>query len=311
MLLKKYSPSVKNNNELKEKAVAEIKAFICRLERGRFLFQSDRAPLLLVIGGLKSDVELLDNTVGTGEENIEALANNVFSLLKDFKKLYEEDMLHRIQSVAEEIRFNVNLWRDVLDGSATLSAEDRENALKSSYTHRELAARLSELDEIKEILRANAKRLEKEIDGYEKDISELDGAIANEDNERKIHEICKKISIIKLKLESLVARKANYVACFDLLDMICVNAVEALEAGGVYSEEADKAAKLLDIKELKKVLSEPDKAIAILKRMELDAKPIFERTKDIDTVLLRTNTEGAVTIKDALAYKSELVRKKK
>ena len=166
MLGKKYTPSIKNNNQLKEKVVNEINAFIYRLERGRFASEADPDALIRIIEDLKADVEILNNTVGTGEENIESLANNILVLLKDLKKISEQDMLHRIQDVADELDFNVNLWRDVLDGATAVPTEDEVKAVKISYTRRKLNARLSELNEIKESFTENSRRLEKEISGY-------------------------------------------------------------------------------------------------------------------------------------------------
>ena len=110
MFNRKYSPSIKANNQLKDKVVAEINAFVYRLERGRYTSESDQESILRIIEDLKSDVEILSNTVGTGEENIGTLADGILELLKDLKKSSEQDTLHRIQEVADDLDFNVNLW---------------------------------------------------------------------------------------------------------------------------------------------------------------------------------------------------------
>ena len=83
MFTKKYSPSIKANNQLRDKVVAEINSFIYRLERGRYSSESDHEAILRIIEDLKADVEILSNTVGTGEENIGALADGILDLLKD------------------------------------------------------------------------------------------------------------------------------------------------------------------------------------------------------------------------------------
>lgn len=311
MFGKKYTPSIKNNNQLKEKVVNEINAFIYRLERGRFTSEADQDALVRIIEDLKSDVELLNNTVGTGEENVGALADNILSLLKELKKISEQDMLHRIQDVADELDFNVNLWKDVLDGATAIPDEDEVKAAKVSYARRKLNSRLSELNEIKESFTANARRLEKEITGYEKDLAELDAAIMSEDNERKINEIYKKISALKTKLDSLIVRKSNYTTCFNLLDMIYVNANEIVEASDLAVEEIGKAKALLNIGKLKKVLSDPDKAILILKHMQKDIQEVYDRTQGVDAKLAEMNTTSATVSEDALAYKAELMRKKR
>ena len=104
MFTKKYSPSIKANNQLRDKVVAEINSFIYRLERGRYSSESDHEAILRIIEDLKADVEILSNTVGTGEENIGALADGILDLLKDLKKSSEQDTLHRIQEVADDFK---------------------------------------------------------------------------------------------------------------------------------------------------------------------------------------------------------------
>lgn len=311
MFGKKYTPSVKNNMQLKEKVAGEVGAFIYRLERGRFDSEADKDAVIRIIEDLKTSVEALRNTVGTGEEDIESLANNILSLLKDLKKSSEQDMLHRIQEVADELDFNINMWKDVLDGVTTVPSEEEAKAAKLSYTRRKLNARLAELAEIKDNFVASARRIEKEIVGFEKDLAELDAAMLNEDNERRINEIFKKISALKSKLDSLIVRKSNYTTCFNLLDMIYVNAAEIVEASDYVGEEIGKAKAFLNIAKLKKVLSEPDKALTVLKRMQKDIQEVYDRTKAIDVKLGEMPTTSTVVNDAALAYKEELMRKKR
>lgn len=311
MFGKRYVPSIKNNNQLKEKVVNEINSFIYRLERGRFSTEADRDEVLNIIAELKADVEILGNTVGTGEENIGALADTILELLKELKKISEQEMLHRIQDVADDLDFNINLWRDVLDGVTTVPTEEEVKAAKISHARKKLNAKLAELAEIKENFTANARRIEKDIIGFEKDLEELDAAILKEDNERKINELYKKISSLKSKIDSLTVRKSNYTTCYSLLDLIYVNAAEIVEASDYAGDEIGKAKALLNIAKLKKVLSEPDKAILILKRMQADIKDICDRTKTVDAKISELSTSSTVVSEDALAYKAELMRKKR
>lgn len=182
MFGKRYTPSVKNNMLLKEKVVNEINSFIYRLERGRVTSEAEQDTLVRIIYDLKADVEALNNSVGTGEEDIEATANKILGLLKDLKKISEQDMVHRIQDVADELDYHVVLMRDIFDGVTAVPTEEEEQAAKISYARRKLNARLSELNEIKESFTANSRRLEKEIQGYEKDLTELDAQMMDEDN---------------------------------------------------------------------------------------------------------------------------------
>ena len=72
-----------------------------------------------------------------------------------------------------------------------------------------------------------------------------------------------------------------------------------------------KAKALLNINKLKKVLSEPDKALLILKRMQADIKEVYDRTVSMDAKLAEMSTTSTVVSEDALAYKEELMRKKR
>lgn len=311
MFNRKYSPSIKANNQLKDKVVAEINAFVYRLERGRYTSESDQEAILRIIEDLKSDVEILSNTVGTGEENIGALADGILELLKDLKRSSEQDTLHRIQEVADDLDFNINLWKDVLDGSTIMPSEEEVKAAKVSHTRKKLNARLSELSEIKEGFSSNARRIEKEITGYEKDLAELDAAIVREDNERKINELFNKITSLKSKIDSLSARKATYLSCFNQLDIIYVNASEIVEASDYAVSEIGKAKALLNIGRLKKVMSEPEKAFTIIKHMLADIKDVYEKTKAIDAKITDLTTSSTTVSEGALAYKAELMRKQR
>ena len=311
MFKKKYVPSIKANNQLRDKVVNEVKAFVYRLEHGKYESGADQEVINRVIEDLRNDIDTLGNTVGTGEENLEALSNNILSLLKDLKKSSEQDMVHRIQEVADDLDFNVNLWKDVLDGTTVMPTEEETKAAKLSYTRRKLNARLSELSEIRESFTSNARRIEKEITGFEKDLAEMDAAILNEDNERKINELFKKISAAKSKVDSLTVRKSNYSTCFNLLDMIYVNAAEIVQASDLAGEEIGKAKALLNMGKLKKVMSEPDKAMVVLKRMKKDIDEIYEKTRLMDEKIAEITTESTVVGGDAMAYKEELMRKKR
>ena len=311
MFEKKYSPSIKNNNNLRDKVVSEVGSFLYRLEHGRFDSEADKESVIRVAETIRESIEMLKNSVGTGEENVEVLANNILSLLKDLKKSSEQDMLHRIQEIADELDFNINMWRDVLDGITTVPSDADAKAAKLSYTRRKLNARLKELNEIKDNFAASARRIEKEISGFENDLEALDSAMLNEDNERKINEIYKKISALKSKLDSLIVRKSNYTTCYNLLDMIYVNAAEIVEASDYVGEEIGKAKALLNINKLKKVISEPDKALSILKRMQKDIQEVYDRTQSVDTKLGEMSTTSTVVNDAALAYKEELMRKKR
>ena len=170
---------------------------------------------------------------------------------------------------------------------------------------------MDELNSIKNNFQEQEKRLENEIKGLEKDLSELDEKMLNEDNERLINDLYRKISALKSKLDMLYVRRSNYSACFNILDIIYANSNEILAASQFDIEEASKAKALLNIGKLKAVVNEPDKAIAILKVMDKDIKAISEKVKGIDAKVFDLDTKHTSVNNNALAYKEELMRKKR
>ena len=106
-------------------------------------------------------------------------------------------------------------------------------------------------------------------------------------------------------------RKSNYTACFNLLDIIYVNAAEIVEATDYASDEISKAKALLNTGKLKRIIFEPEKAISLLKRIQKDINAIYERVQAIDGKVSDFNTQGPLVSEEALAYKAELERKKK
>ena len=308
---KKYKPSVKANNELKEEAVKELKAIIYKLEKGKFDESLDKETVENIIKDIKSATEGLEYSIGTGDENVYAIAEDAKKQIKAFKKQTEQELTGRIESAADELVYTLTLWKDVTDGNAVLETEEDVKKAKVSRSRKKLDNRLNELDEIKESFSVNAKRLDKDIQAEEKDLAELEEQIIKEDNERKINEIYRKIKAVKSKIDMLSVRKSNYSACYNLLDMIYANAKEILNATDFAAEEIAKAKVLLNIGKLKQVVSEPDKAIAILKRMDKDVKEIAAKTATIDEKVFDFDKGTATVNEDALKYKEELMRKKR
>lgn len=308
--MKKYSPSVKNNNELKQEVVNELKALVYRLEKGRH-GALDGDSVADVLSELKEQMSALENCIGTGEENIGVLAKDALAQLKTLKKETDGSVTHRFEEAAEELGYTLGLWKDVLDGSTVLETEEEIRAARVSRSRKKLDLRLAELEQIKASFTENAKRLEKEIAGLEKDLAEYEAAMLKEENERRINDLYRQIKAVKSKIDMLNIRHGNYSACFNLLDMIYANAREILQATDFASEEIAKAKVLLNIDKLKKVVVEPDKAIAILKRMDADIKEIAGRTASMDGKVFGLDSGGAAVSEDALAYKEELMRKQR
>lgn len=309
--MKRYTPSVKNNNDCREEVASELKAVIYRLEKGKYDAGLDGDAVTAVLGRLKEQLSDLEYCIGTGEEDIGILYEDAQKQVKEVKKTLSQPMTHRLETASDELGYTLGLWKDVLDGATVLGTREEVAKARESRIRRKLGARLTELEGVKASFIENDKRLEREIEGLEKDLAEYEASMLKEDNERRINELYRSIRAVKSKIDMLNVRHGNYSACYNLLDMIYANAREILQATDFASEEIARAKVFLDMDKLKKVVVDPDKAIAILKQMDSDIKAISVRTSSMDSKVFGLDSGGTTVSGDALAYKEELMRRQR
>lgn len=309
--MKKYTPSVRNNNQCRELAANELRAVIYRLEKGKYDAGLDSRIVKDRLIRLTDSLAALEDCIGTGEENIGPVSAEAIRQIKQLKKMAEQSMTHRFEETADELEYTLGLWKDVLDGNTVLETEEEVARVRESRMRRKLNARLAELEAVKTSFTENDKRLEREIGGIERDLAEYEQTMLGEDNERHLNELYRSIKAAKSKIDMLNVRHSNYSACYNLLDMIYVNAREILQATDYAGEEIAKAKVFLDIDKLKKVVVEPDKAIAILKQMDKDIREIASRATVLDERVFGLDSGGAAVGGDALAYKEELMRRQR
>ena len=113
------------------------------------------------------------------------------------------------------------------------------------------------------------------------------------------------------KIDSLNVRRSNYSACFNLLDIIYINAKEIIAASNYSYVDYVKAKTYLNISKLKAVISEPEQAVSILKRMQKDLDGIIKNTETIDGSILGVNNNTVVVDEEALRYKEELMKRRR
>lgn len=308
--MKKYKPSIANNNELKNDFLKSAKSVLYKVEKGKTNPNLDNDSIKPIIDSLNEVIDKLENAIGTGEENIYPSYENSLKALTILDKSFEQELVSIIEEATDDVIFYVSLWMDLLDGNNLVDTFDVEKS-KASFSRRRLINRLSELKDIKEQFQDNEKRLEKEIISLEKNANELDELILKEDNERRINDLYRQITTLKSKKDSLNIRKSNYSACFNLLDIIYANANEIVVASEYSNIDLAKAKALLNLGKLKQVITEPDKAISILNRMEKEIQEIKVRTETMDNKIYGVNKDTTIVSSDALAYKEMLLKKKR
>lgn len=311
MFERKYTPSIKKNNELRDKVVSEVRSFIYRIERGRFSSVADKDAIMKIAADLKLSVDELENIVGTGEENIGAIADKILSLLESLKKSVAHDMLHRIESTADELDYHMNMMKDMLYDGVGFDDEELGKDEKTSRLQGKLEDLLDELAKMKEYFFNASQRVEREIEALEKDAESIDEMIIKEENERKINELFGRVKSIRTKIDNLAVRKSAYDACYDILDLIYTMVSEMIKTGVYNDEELKKARAYLDMKKLRDVYTHPERALAILKLMQKDIESLKLSDEQIRKRLEQMHTNSTVVSASAMAYKEDLMRKKR
>lgn len=307
--MKKYTPSVKNNNAVKEELCSEMKGLLYRIEKGKYDRRLDRDGVRDVYDTLKLSYENLENLIFTGEEDLALVSERVMGSLTALRKALDGELLSHVTEAADDLQYYLDSFTSIANGEIDALDEAEIKAKKLSWSKRRLYAKLDELKSIKDTFTEQEKRLEGEITGLERDLAELESKMIAEDNERVINELFRKISALKSKLDMLNVRRSNYSACFGVLDIIYINASEILAAGQFSMEETTKAKVFLNLGKLRAVASEPDKAIGILNAMEEDIKRIRINVHIIDKKVFGLNTGETSVTDSAMAHKAELMRK--
>ena len=308
--MSKYIPSISNNNKLKENFVKKANSLLYKAEKGKTNINLDKDSISSILASLREALDRFSNALGTGKENVVDIASKAESSLSVLEKKLSQDLVSEVEEASDELIYAIESWTDVLNGNIEFDPEEFKTE-KAKWSKRRLLARLDELENIKNKFIENEKNLEKDIALLEKDSAEIDSLILKENNERKLNDLYRKVKGNNSKKDLLNIRKSNYDACSNLLDLIYVNAKAIVSASDYSNTDFSKAKVFLNLGKLKQVLTEPDKAIAILKRMEKDTNQIADKTKLIDSNVLGVDTKTTTINNDAMAYKEKLMRRKR
>ena len=86
--MKRYTPSVNNNNNCREEVASELKAVIYRLEKGKYDAGLDGEAVAAVLGRLKEQLSDLEYSIGTGEEDIGILYEDAQNRSRKSKRCF-------------------------------------------------------------------------------------------------------------------------------------------------------------------------------------------------------------------------------
>lgn len=308
--MKKYIPSAKNNNQLKEETVKSLKSFSYGLNKGKYNKELDKDTVNIAINTLDTEISQLENAVGLGNEDILNCVNTVLSKMETAGKDAYNSYSNRFATSMEELCTSVSTLRDVTCGYVVGSDEEIEK-VNADRRIRKLTEKIEEISDIKDEFAKHETRLEGDTLLLEKDIAELEDKMVECDNERILNDLYRRINAVKSKINTLNVRRTNYSSCYNILDMIESNAKEIVIAGQYSQAEIALAKVILNMNKIRETISDPEKVIPILKMMEKNIKDISEKIKNADEKMFNLAPMQTEINKEALDYKEELLKKRR
>ncbi|MDD7375484.1 MAG: hypothetical protein SOY31_04015 [Bacilli bacterium] len=307
MFGRRYKPSLANNNKCKDEIVNLVGSFLYKNEKD-LLSNEDISSLIKEI---KQRVNELDHKGSSKDDSIERNYLEIKKYMKHINENYGSVSTTRLKEWLEEINFQLKYWSDLIDGQAYYSKEDFSEE-KISPKQKKINEKLIQLEEMKNGILNQEKRIEADILTLEKEKEEYESQMMDEENARKLNMLDRKITSCENSIASLNNRAEQYSTIGNLLSIIYVNAKELATAGEYSSAELDKANVFLNISKLQDALTNPERALSVLKAIQKDLDQIKEEVKTVDSKVNKVITQSKTEISDsAMKRKKELLEKKR
>ena len=307
----KYKPSVKANNAMRDEVARKLQGVIFDIDKERYNKDLNKESVQKARQKLYDLLKNFEEIVGTGDENVECFYNTALVQIDDVKDQMKSYLSGRLIQSVDDLDYTIDKWSSVLYGDvdASIAGEELQKR-ETSSVRRKLEEKLSELKDVQSEYLSNEKRLEAEMQNLESDIDELNDAIIDEKNDRKLNNLVSKVKAVKVKLNALNNTYRNYSFCSDLLDMIASLVGEKIVASEFSVSELNKAKAYLKVDDLKKVIAEPERAVTTLKKMEEDLKAMVPKIEANEQKISGFGEVNDSATSEAVAYQQELIAKR-
>lgn len=307
----KYKPSVKANNAMRDEVARKLQGVIFDIDKERYNKDLNKESVQKARQKLYDLLKNFEEIVGTGDENVECFYNTALVQIDDVKDQMKSYLSGRLIQSVDDLDYTIDKWSSVLYGDvdASIAGEELQKR-ETSSVRRKLEEKLSELKDVQSEYLSNEKRLEAEMQNLERDIDELNDAIIDEKNDRKLNNLVSKVKAVKVKLNALNNTYRNYSFCSDLLDMIASLVGEKIVASEFSVSELNKAKAYLKVDDLKKVIAEPERAVTTLKKMEEDLKAMVPKIEANEQKISGFGEVNDSATSEAVAYQQDLIAKR-
>ena len=309
---------LEKSNKLKDELMNIINAYIFKIERNDYLGRFANDCIKDVVNNLRKASSNLDNAIFSGEEEITSIYNQAMAKLNEFGDLLNGDSNYALQEGAKQILKHCETINQVANEELIIPTNVGNNLHQNdgfflARKRKRVATKLDELNQVRNEILKFEKKIENDIIVQEKTKAELEDRMINEENERILNEIDRRLTSIESIITSLDVNKSNYSACFALLNNIYERLKPLVNDTLLANDNLDRVDALLKIGDLKNVLNNPKSALKILNIMNEDSKQILMNVDQIDSKINDAIAGNANTkiSESALNRRNELLRKKR
>ncbi len=309
---------LEKSNKLKDELMNVINAYIFKIERNDYLGSFANDCIKDVVNNLRKASSNLDNAIFSGEEEITSIYNQAMAKLNEFGDLLNGDSNYALQEGAKQILKHCETINQVANEELIIPTNVGNNLHQNdgfflARKRKRVASKLEELNQVRNEILKFEKKIENDIIVQEKTKAELEDKMIDEENERVLNEIDRRLTSIESIIASLDVNKSNYSACFALLNNIYERLRPLVNDTLLANNNLDRVDALLKIGDLKNVLNNPKSALKILNIMNEDSKQILINVNQIDSKINDAIAGNANTkiSESALNRRNELLRKKR
>lgn len=300
------------NTKYKDDLNKKLNYIIYAIENNKYLGNISNDTINKVLSIIKESLSKVESLVFTGTENIKVVYDDLDKAITELKNQLNNDSNNTLLIKANDILTLSEKIKLIADGELASDIDNKKEGFGFEKKRRIVNDKLNELYSIKNNILEYSKKLENDIQIEEKEKAELEDKMIEEDNERILNELDRKISSIESIIESKNINRSNYSACYELLNNIYSRLKSIVEYESNLSlDSLDKANALLNINALKSVLDNPDKALTILKKMNVDSEKISENIKKIDDKIYENINSNKTNITESAQRRKALLLKKK
>ncbi len=309
---------LEKSNKMKDELMNIINAYIFKIERNDYLGSFANDCIKDVVNNLRKASSNLDNAIFSGDEEITSIYNQAMAKLNEFGNLLNSDSNYALQEGAKQILKHCETINQVANEELIIPTNVGNNLHQNdgfflARKRKRVASKLEELNQVRNEILNFEKKIERDIIVQEKTKAELEDKMINEESERVLNEIDRRLTSIESIIASLDVNKSNYSACFALLNNIYERLRPLVDDTLLANDNLDRVDALLNIGNLKNVLNNPKSALKILSIMNEDSKQISLNVNQIDSKINDAIAGNANTkiSESALNRRNELLRKKR